>query len=515
MRLKKVLGLTAALMLSLGVSAAQPIDAAPPPSFSVERADRFLSRHKTEIDSRWYPSYHVAAPCGWVNDPNGFAHFDGRFHLFYQHYPYEPKWGPMHWGHVAGDLAHWTRLPVALAPDRAYDIGDTGGCFSGGAIEKDGKLYLIYTGHIESADGSSKREVQNVAFSRDGVRFEKSAKNPVLEVPRRADVSSVDFRDPKVWEHDGSYWLALGSKTNDSPSLGQVLLFQSSDLERWQFKNVMARARGDQGFMWECPGFASIGDRELLIVSPIVKRDGREVHVVNGLLGELDYSTGVFKHGEPQPIDHGFDFYAPQLMQAPDGRCLLIGWLDNWDNEMPEKSDGWAGMMTLPRELSLNNGKIMSTPARELESLRRFGVTYENFSIEKETKLDGIRGSIGELLIDVEPEPNQKFEIKLRASKSEATVLSYDNSTGIFAIDRDRSGKGPGGTREVKLAPSDRLKLRIFLDRSSIEIFLNDGEAVLSNRVYPKAKSDEIVFVSERALKINRVSFYKIADAFE
>lgn len=480
-------------------------------NYSLSRADEYIRAHKSEVKPRWYPIYHVAAPCGWVNDPNGFSFFDGKYHLFYQHYPYEAKWGPMHWGHVVSDdLAYWKHLPVALAPDKSYDIDATGGCFSGSAIEHDGKFYLIYTGHAESKDGR-RVETQNIAISNDGIHFNKSEKNPVLKVPQAEDISSVDFRDPKVWEHDDEYYMIVGSKTNDTPSLGQILLFNSSDLESWQFRGIMARSQGEsEGFMWECPNFAEVDGQEVLIISPMMSSNGKELHEVDYALGKLNYDSGIFEHGDFNLLDYGFDFYAPQVMQAPDGRCLLIGWLDNWDNEILERVDGWAGQMTIPRELRIKNGKIFSTPVKELENLRDFGTTYENLTIDKATKLNGIGGEVGEFLLDVDTNETSTFKIKLRSSKQEETVISYDNTTGIFKLNRDKAGKGSGGTREVKLTPADSLKMQIFLDKSSIEIFLNEGEAVLSTRIYPQYSSEDIFIIPERALKINRVSFYRL-----
>ena len=192
-----------------------------------------------------------------------------------------------------------------------------------------------------------------------------------------------------------------------------------------------ARSHDARSFMWECPNFATV--------------DGH-------------YAGGIF--------EHGFDFYAPQVM----GRSLLIG---------------RAGMMTI----------IFSTPVKELESLRQFGTTYENFSIDKATQLQDISGEVGEFLLDVDTKKSAAFKIKLRSSKKEATLLSYDGATGIFSVNRDKSGKGSGGTREVKLAPADRLKLQVFIDRSSVEIFLNYGEAVMSTRIYPQ-KNSEVLMVT-------------------
>ena len=132
-------------------------------------------------DARWYPRYHLAPPFGWCNDPNGMCFYKGQYHFFYQHYPYAPQWGPMHWGHaVSDDLAYWKHLPIALVPEKPYEQG--GGCFSGSAIEKDGKLYLMYTGHLsatpeeEIATGISHMEFQCLAYSEDGIHFKKIRK---------------------------------------------------------------------------------------------------------------------------------------------------------------------------------------------------------------------------------------------------------------------------------------------------------------------------------------------------
>lgn len=471
-------------------------------------------------NARWYPSYHIAAPSGWINDPNGFSCFKGEYHFFYQHYPYDVNWGPMHWGHVASkDLVHWERLPVAIAPDKIYDA--SGGCFSGSAIEHDGKLYLMYTGHVDlpvpTAAGINRIETQNIAVSDDGITFTKIAANPVLYVPAEAgDISGNDFRDPKVWTHGGKYYAVVGSR-NKAETVGLALLFESRDMETWTFKSIMAQSEGNQGDMWECPNFAEVDGRDVLILSPMnIKAEGKKflnLQQSGYMLGEMNYETGIFTHGEFEMLDAGFDFYAPQILQAPDGRCIMIGWLDMWGTPMLEQADGWSGQMTVPRELHIRDGKIVSTPVKELELLRGEKVSYENQSLVKATKLDGVRGSVGELLTTIDLTRSKNFSIELRSSGKEKTVLSYDAATRIVKLNRDKSGQILTGEREIKLAPAAEMKLQIFLDRSSLEIFINDGEAVFSTRLYPKTNSQDIIFVpTQGALTLREVTFYSLSD---
>ena len=253
----------------------------------------------------------------------------------------------------------------------------------------------------------------------------------------------------------------------------------------------------------------------MLILSPMnIKAEGKKflnLQQSGCMLGEMNYDTGIFTHGEFEMLDAGFDFYAPQILQAPDGRCILIAWLDMWGTPMPEQADGWSGQMTVPRELHIRDGKIVSTPVKELELLRGAKISYENLTLGKATKLDGIRGEVGELLTTIDLTRSKNFSIELRSSGSEKTVLSYDSATRIVKLNRDKSGQALRGEREIKLAPADEMKLQIFLDRSSLEIFINDGEAVFSTRLYPKANSQDIVFVPKQgALTLRQVTFYNL-----
>lgn len=459
------------------------------------------------VNNRYYPKYHIAAPGGWINDPNGFCYYKGKYHLFYQHHPHSAEWGPMHWGHVVSeDLIHWNHLPIALAPTEGYDRD---GCFSGSALEKDGKLYLFYTGN------SPEGQVQTVAESEDGVHFRKHTEI-IIAPPEDEQIHRRDFRDPKVWQNDDKYYMVVGSRTCDE-ILGQIVLFESDDLLNWKYKNIMARAEGNQGYMWECPNFANIEGHDILIISPQgIKREQNKymnVYQSGYFMGKIDYDKGIYIHGDFEILDYGFDFYAPQLTELPDGRTIMIGWADMWYNIMPEHDDGWACMMSIPREIHIKAGKIITTPIKEMESLRTSEKSYEDLKFYKPMKFDGISGETGELIVNIDLTESEEFEIYLRASadKTQKTVLSYNKALQLFKINRNESGAGGDGERECPVLPADTMKLQIFLDRSSVEIFINDGEKVLTSRIYPRADSTDIIFVpKDGGLKIDSLKFYEL-----
>ncbi|MBR6012387.1 MAG: glycoside hydrolase family 32 protein [Selenomonadaceae bacterium] len=495
---------------------------------------------KAVQSSKWYPVYHVAPPIGWLNDPNGFSYYKGEYHIFYQHHPYSVNWGPMHWGHATSkDLFHWTHQPIAIAPG-AFTEGkewyDWDGCFSGCGYEFDGKLWLMYTSQrfngesgtnasanpsgynpSGSAGGGNVTERQCFAYSEDGIHFTKYEKNPVIDIPNgHPIIANIDFRDPKIWDHDGKYYCAIGNRIHDR-SRTQIVLFESENFFDWKFKSVAAISKPDysEGTMWECPGFAHFGDKYVMIISPQhVPPQGRlfhNIHQAGYMVGTLDYETGVFDHGEFFTFDYGFDFYATTMMKDPNGRYLIIGWMAAWQSPFAEQEDGWATILTIPRELKMReDGRVITVPPAEYESMRGEGVHYKDLILDKATKLDGVKGNVGELLVEIDTKKSKKFAIELCTDGEEKTVLSYDEDTHVMALNRDNTRAGGKGVREADITPFDILKLRIFLDKSSIEIFVNDGEYVFSTRVYPGPESNNIVFVPQtETLEIKSVDFYK------
>ena len=233
---------------------------------NIQKAQKEIESKKEIVKAgQMRQHYHFMPQTGWINDPNGLIYYKGKYHYFYQLNPYYGHWDYMHWGHaISSDLMHWEYLPVALAPSEEYDDHMRGGCFSGSAIEHDGKLFLMYTGTSNHGEGYV--QTQCIAYSGDGINFTKYEGNPVICPPE--GVPSDLFRDPKVWEHDGVYYMVCGASRNKR---GQALLYRSSDMLHWEFFNVLAESRGEWGYMWECPDFYQLEDKYVLTFSPMGK----------------------------------------------------------------------------------------------------------------------------------------------------------------------------------------------------------------------------------------------------
>jgi beta-fructofuranosidase len=446
---------------------------------------------------RYRLKYHFSAPSGWMNDPNGLAYFKGFYHVFYQYYPYDSSWGPMHWGHARSkDLLHWENLPVALVPG---DIEDEDGCFSGSAIVKDNKLFLIYTGHhyYDKNDQDNFWQNQNIAISEDGIHFKKYEKNPVISNP--PSDNTQHFRDPKVWEHDGIYYLIVGSQ--NSEKLGRILLYKSKDLLNWQYNGVVTVAKNikNDGFMWECPDLFRLNGRDILLFSPqgIERQKNRflNLYQTGYFIGKFNYLNSQLKHGSFEELDKGHDFYATQTFIAPDGRRILFGWMDMWEASMPEKRDGWAGALTLPRELILHDSKIYMLPVSETKSLRRKKVLDQSLSVS-DTKLDLSNTKHLEINLQANFEEwlGSYFEVYLKTTDDKEMSLTFNTKTCLLTLFRS----GPDPYRYGKTLQNKKIKIRIFIDTSSVEFFINDGEVVFSERFYYEGKMNIYLCANEQ-----------------
>lgn len=314
-----------------------------------------------------YPQWHPAPVTGLMNDPNGFIWFAGRYHLFYQWNPLGCDHRYKCWGHwSSADLVHWQHEPMALMPDEEYDRN---GCYSGSAVDNNGVLTLCYTGNVKFDDGG-RTAWQCLAVQNDDGTFAKLG--PVLPLP---DGYTGHVRDPKVWRHDGQWYMVLGAQ--DRHKRGKVLLFTSADLHIWASCGEIAghgvNGLTDAGYMWECPDLFELDGTHVLICCPqgLAREPHRYLNTYPAvwMSGAFDYQTPAFTHGELHELDAGFEFYAPQTTVAEDGRRLLIGWMGVPDGEemlQPTRAHGWIHQMTCPRELRYRDGKLWQTPVREL-----------------------------------------------------------------------------------------------------------------------------------------------------
>lgn len=439
----------------------------------------------------WRLSYHLMPPVGWLNDPNGLCRFKGEYHVFYQYSPFVPEGGSKYWGHYKSrDLIRWEKCPVMLYPEQAWDLH---GVYSGSALVEDDVMYLYYTGNVKQPGEhdfihSGREHNTALAVSKDGVTVDKE----VLLLKNSAYPSDLTchVRDPKVFAYDGKYYMVLGARTNTD--IGQVLVWESEDKYNWKYINRLCTEK-PFGFMWECPDLFELDGQWILMVSPQgIERQTyhyQNVYTCGYFPLYGDFRNEDVKLGEFHELDYGFDFYAPQTFE--DGaRRILIGWMGMPDAEYsnPTVARGWQHCLTFPRELVWNKEKeqLEQRPAKEREVLYRNEVLYR---------------VAGEISV---PCPAAS-EIVIQ-NHSDAFCMEYDRTFclewagGCLRLLYMPESYG----RTVRNLKVDHLEsLQILFDSTSMEVFVNGGEAVLSARFYPNG---------QRALQISGVCDMRVLE---
>lgn len=460
------------------------------------------------------PQYHFLPPANWMNDPNGLIQWKGQCHLFYQYNPNGPFWGTMHWGHaVSTDLVHWTDLPVALAP--APGSVDEDGCFSGCAVDNNGVPTFIYTG----VQGN--KQLPCLATSADDLlTWEKCLGNPVIAAPPQG-LDLVGFRDHCIWQEGGTWYQVVGSGINGVG--GAVLLYRSQDLIHWEYLHPLCVGDTHRtepvwtGSMWECPDFFPLGDKHVLIVSVW---DNHRTHYSVSLVGT--YAGHKFTLEHERKLDLGDNyFYAPQTLLDTQGRRVMWGWIQEGRSIQAQLEAGWSGVMSLPRILSLRPDRMLRVdPAPELASLRRQHYRWADLELTSASRgiLEGVQGDALEIVAEWELSDATEFGLKVRCSpeQSEQTLIVYDCIGKRLFVDRARSSLSSSVERDVRgglveLAAGETLKLRIFLDRSVLEIFAN-GRACLTSRVYP-TRPDSLgidLFTDGGSVKLRSIDIWEM-----
>ncbi|MGX7197140.1 glycoside hydrolase family 32 protein [Enterococcus olivae] len=476
--------------------------------YTVEKANQFIKEKKQEVNDQYRQKIHAQPPIGWMNDPNGFIGLEEELHLFYQFYPYESIWGPMHWGHMKSDNGViWTDLPVALAPDQSFDKQ---GCFSGTAIFSEEQLVLMYTG-CETVDDKTLQQ-QCIATSSDLIHFDKPAENPVISVKNcPPTISKKDFRDPKIIQKNGRYYALIATKSIDD--FGQIVLFESEDCQKWTFKSVVLTGNETLGVMWECPDLIELDGRDLLILSPIEmpSQNQKFTNLSSAIyfVGKMDWEQGTYEYEFYDEIDAGLDFYAPQMAvfkQQP----VLIAWMQMWDRNQPthDLTHHWAGCMTSVRKISLQENRLIQRPIIE--------------PFTKETKIS----VKGKKVFQLKKEPvylsfdyleEDDFCLQLQ-NDSEETVF-FKKEQNQFMIARKKMQNEIIGKeteyqdyREYTCETSFREnKIEIILDASSIEVFIGDGQKTMSMRFFPQQPFDHARFTVKHAQEEYTLSVKELA----
>ncbi|HAA81872.1 MAG TPA: beta-fructosidase, partial [Thermotoga naphthophila] len=353
---------------------------------------------------------------------------------------------------------HWRHLPVAL-----YPKDETHGVFSGSAVEKDGKMVLVYTYFRDPEHNEGEKEVQCIATSEDGWNFVEYENNPVISKPPEEGIHA--FRDPKVNRIGNKWRMVLGS--GKDKRIGMVLLYTSEDLVHWDYEGVLFEDESTKEI--ECPDLVSIGGKDVLIYS---------VTSTNSVL----FALGKLKEGKLSVekkglLDHGTDFYAAQTFYGTD-RVIVIGWLQNWHRTdlYPTEKERWNGVMSLPRELYVEDGELKVKPIEELKTLRTGKI------LEKEHS-GTYRINTNKNCYEVCCSFQGNLSLALQSELGEVIKVFVEKDT--LVVDTTRSGISKGVTKEVKVQRGETDKVRLFIDACSVEMFFNDSVA-LSFRVHPE-----------------------------
>lgn len=452
------------------------------------------SNSEERFNEKYRPQYHFSPPSNWMNDPNGMVYLDGEYHLFYQHYPDGNKWGPMHWGHaVSPDMIHWEHLPIALYPD------SLGYIFSGSAVidannttgfgSKDKPaMVAIYTYHDAKAEREGKVDfqTQGIAFSLDkGRTWTKYKSNPVLNNP-----GIRDFRDPKVsWNEKLNKWVMILAVKD------HVNIYSSPDLKNWDFESEFGNDIGAHGGVWECPDlFPLIDDTGnthwvmLVSINPGGPQGGSATQY---FVGQFDGSEFIPYDTVTRWVDYGADNYAGVTwsnIPESDGRRLFLGWMSNWQyaNEVPTTE--WRSAMTIPRELKLQlidkKPILVSVPVDELKELESTPIKF--------SETTNLKNSLFKL--DLSPS-ELPFEIHFSSDLNDQLIISFTQEN--VQVNRANSGKTGfsdsfPATHSIDLKDVSMNNIQVYSDRSSIELFINGGQLVMTELVFPNSPYNKL-----------------------
>jgi fructan beta-fructosidase len=464
------------------------------------------------------PTYHFTPPAGWMNDPNGLVFYEGEYHLFYQHL------FPSHWGHAVGhDLVHWTHLPIALTPDErgliasgsaVVDWEDRSGFFDG----RPG-LVAIFTHWRDDA------QEQSIAYSSDNGRtWIKYSGNPVVPNP-----GIRDFRDPKVlWHAPTGRWIMVVAVYD------RVHFYVSPDLKQWEFASEFGANEGSHAGVWECPDLFELEvdqSSDAVKWTLHVSINSRTTRAMQYFVGWFDGRRFVPEQDSSTILwtDYGEDYYAAVswFNLAPgDQRRIWIGWMNNWRYGRLIPTAPWQGAMSIPRQVGLKRigGEIrlVQQPVAELAILRQEEYRWTGEILAPgHNLLEDIRGTSLEIIAEFELSTAQVVGFKLRKSAGNFTTVAYDVGGASLFVDRTSSNAiefGPDfpDKHEAPLAPSHaRIKLHIFLDECSVEVFGNDGEAVLTDLIFPDPAGDGLeVFATDGEAVVTSLVVYPLAPAY-
>lgn len=458
----------------------------------IEDEENLKKIHSSIKNSVYRDYFHISPLTGLLNDPNGLFFKDNKFHIFYQWYPFKGIHGLKHWYEVESlDLINFKNLGLSLKPDKIYK---NRGAYSGSAFVENDEVYIVYSGNQK--DENEVRIPNTVlAIYKNGKIIDKK-----IILPPNKNYKE-DQRDPRIFKKNGFYYLTLGAR--DKNDKGCILIYRSKYIEKdWEFfGELLVDGFENSAYMWECPDILNVNGKDILLFSPQgIKSKGEFFNNIyqNGyMIGKLDIENKIFKaESDFIELDRGFDFYAAQGFNNTE-KSYLIGWVGLPDTIYPNDKE-FSGNLSLVRELKIKNNKLFINPVENIDDLRLEKIEFNELikDIEPlEISLENIKNSL---------------EIKIYShEKKGGFIIYYDKNKKEFKIDRSKLENkiSQDFGFERKISNIDLKSMRIFVDKSTIEIFINQGEFTLTSKIFPKNKEKDLYI---KGLEKKNIQIYKL-----
>ncbi|MFD2586380.1 glycoside hydrolase family 32 protein [Croceitalea marina] len=474
-----------------------------------------VAESKLSYKETYRPQFHFSPPEKWMNDPNGLVYNDGVYHLFYQYYPDATVWGPMHWGHATSkDMVTWENKPIALYPDRHGLI------FSGSAVvdnnntsgfgkEGETPLVAIYTYHLMEGEKAGRKDfqTQGIAYSLDnGESWIKYNGNPVIE-----NNGIKDFRDPKVsWHHETQSWV-MALVAGD-----HAKFYRSKNLKEWNYISDFGKNQGAHGGVWECPDLFKLkvegtDEEKWVLIISIGSGGPNGGSGTQYFVGDFDGTTFTSEQTEFKWLDWGTDNYAGVTYNNSlnDDR-IFVGWMSNWQYALSTPTTTWRSAMTVPRRLSLKKHNesytLQNYPLESLSTLmQKTNKETLNIASNEEKKL--IYDNLNETKITFKTD-SKDFKIKLGNKAGESVSIKFDSASELVIIDRTKSGKTDFqpefGNKlhymPINNLPASQFEVQILMDRSSMELFINGGQYVMTEQLFPNENYTDLYIKNTNAM---------------
>ncbi|HBG7259420.1 glycoside hydrolase family 32 protein [Clostridioides difficile] len=430
------------------------------------------------LNDKYKPLFHIHPQHGLLNDPNGLA-----------------------------DFVNWNREDVALIPIESYE---SHGAYSGNAIEVDGKLHMYYTGNIKYS-AEDRYAYQNLAIMDKDGKITKYENNPIVsEIPKGY---TGHVRDPKVFKRKDKYFMLLGAQTSDKK--GVIIVYESKNSIDWNFKGELNVKNIDEdfGYMWECPDYINIDEKDILIFSPQgVESKGfdyQNIYNVVYAIGNMDLDNLTFQIDIMKEMEKGFDFYAPQTF-IKESQIILFAWAGMGEVLYPTDKNKWAHCLTVPRKLNIKNNKLLQMPVDELIKLRYDETSGQN-TIKNNINIIENDENVYELNINIKNIDSNKFGLELFSSQDEGVKLEFNKVGNTVTLDRSNFkkvfGVEYGTNRKEYINIDENTNIKVLADRSILEIFINDGEVVFTSRIFAKENSNQIRVYSDKIVEYKYTKF--------